>query len=183
MLNGISGYGSGYDYTQGYKFGKDNDNAARTQGRVNGQEDDSEAGKVGDEVKKAGRKSSPAECETCKHRKYQDGSDENDVSFQTATHIDPAAAGAKVRAHEQEHVANAYEKAEETGGKVLSVGVSLHTAICPECGRVYVAGGVTHSIVETPKGDQKKDEDNPYEQQKKAIGAILNTGNRSDYEV
>ena len=27
--------------------------------------------------KQAGRKSSPAECETCKNRKYQDGSDEN----------------------------------------------------------------------------------------------------------
>lgn len=30
-----------------------------------------------------GRKSSPAECETCKNRKYQDGSDEM-VSFKTA---------------------------------------------------------------------------------------------------
>ena len=41
-----------------------------------------------DEVKKAGRRSSPAECETCKNRKYQDGSDEN-VSFKTASHISP----------------------------------------------------------------------------------------------
>lgn len=32
------------------------------------------------DVEKPGRKSSPAECETCKNRKYQDGSDEM-VSF------------------------------------------------------------------------------------------------------
>ena len=31
--------------------------------------------------KQAGKKSSPAECETCKNRKYQDGSDVSDVSF------------------------------------------------------------------------------------------------------
>lgn len=39
-------------------------------------------------VKSPGRKSSPAECETCKNRKYQDGSDEM-VSFKAATHISP----------------------------------------------------------------------------------------------
>ncbi len=53
-----------------------------------------------------GRKSSPAECETCKNRKYQDGSDEM-VSFKSAAHISPAASGTRVRAHEQEHVSNA----------------------------------------------------------------------------
>ena len=41
-------------------------------------------------VKSPGRKSSPAECETCKNRKYQDGSDEM-VSFKSATHISPQA--------------------------------------------------------------------------------------------
>lgn len=34
-----------------------------------------------DHQKKPGRKSSPAECETCQNRKYQDGSNEMDVSF------------------------------------------------------------------------------------------------------
>ena len=56
-----------------------------------------------------GRKSSPAECETCSNRKYQDGSDEM-VSFKSAAHISPEASATKVRAHEQEHVSNAYEK-------------------------------------------------------------------------
>ena len=52
-------------------------------------------------VKSAGRKSSPAECETCASRKYKDGSDEN-VSFKTAQHISPESAASRVRAHEQE---------------------------------------------------------------------------------
>lgn len=92
--------------------------------------------------KKAGHRSSPAECETCKHRKYQDGSDEN-VSFKSAAHIDPNQAGSRVRAHEQEHVSNAFSKASQKNGKVLSAVVSLHTAVCPECGRTYVSGGTT----------------------------------------
>ena len=32
------------------------------------------------------------ECQTCKNRKYQDGSDEANVSFKTAQHISPEAA-------------------------------------------------------------------------------------------
>ena len=42
-----------------------------------------------------GRKSSPAECETCKNRKYKDGSDEM-VSFKSAAHISPAASAGRV---------------------------------------------------------------------------------------
>ena len=88
------------------------------------------------------KRSSPAECETCKHRKYVDGSDEN-VSFKSPSHVDPNAAGSKVRPHEQEHVSNAFTKAAQQNGKVLSAVVSLHTAVCPECGRTYVSGGTT----------------------------------------
>ena len=104
----------------------------------------------------AGKKVSPAECQTCKERKYQDGSDECNVSFQTAQHIDPSAAGAAVRAHEGEHVANAYKKAAQGGGKVLQASVAIHTAVCPECGRVYVSGGTTTTRI------QYKNEENPY---------------------
>ena len=55
-----------------------------------------------DKEKKPGRRSSPADCETCKKRKYQDGSDESNVSFKSAAHISPQSAGAAVRAHENE---------------------------------------------------------------------------------
>ena len=72
-----------------------------------------------------GKKVSPAECQTCKERKYQDGSDEN-VSFKSAQHISPTEAGARVRAHEQEHVANAYDKAKD-GNTNLVYGAKLET--------------------------------------------------------
>lgn len=106
-------------------------------------------------VEKVGNKSNPTktektaktECQTCKERKYQDGSDEGNVSFKSAAHISPEAAGARVRAHEGEHVANAYKKAEMNNGKVLRASVSIHTAICPECGRTYVSGGTTHTQI------------------------------------
>ena len=120
-----------------------------------------------------GRKSSPAECETCKERKYQDGSDEM-VSFKSAAHISPEASGARVRAHEQEHVVNAYEKAAEKGGKVISCGVSLRTAICPECGRSYVAGGVTRTAIAYPN------EKNPYTKDLKAVHGMALRGANLD---
>lgn len=116
--------------------------------------------------KQAGRKSSPAECETCKNRKYQDGSDEGDVSFKAAAHIDPNAAASRVRSHEQEHVSNAYQKAAENNGKVMSCHVSIHTAICPECGRTYVSGGTTATQI------KYYNEDNPYQKDLKASDAV-----------
>ena len=100
-------------------------------------------------------KSSPAQCETCKERKYQDGSDEM-VSFKSAAHISPEAAPGAVRAHEGEHVSNAYKKAAEDGGKVLQASVRLKMGICPECGRSFVSGGETNTKIEYPN------EKNPY---------------------
>ncbi len=107
-----------------------------------------------------GRKSSPAECQTCANRKYKDGSDEM-VSFKSAAHISPQASASRVMAHEQEHVANAYSKAAQKNGRVLQANVSLQTAVCPECGRSYVSGGTTRTQI------QYKNEENPYQQNKK----------------
>lgn len=115
--------------------------------------------------KQAGRKSSPAECETCKNRKYQDGSDEGNVSFKAAAHIDPSASAARVMGHEREHVSNAYKKAAQNNGKVMSCNVTLKTAICPECGRTYVAGGTTATQI------KYFNEDNPYQKEKKSSDA------------
>lgn len=93
------------------------------------------------------KRSGAVECETCKNREYQDGSNESDVSFKAPGHISPESSAATVRAHEQEHVANAYEKASKGNGKVVSATVSLQTAVCPECGRSYVSGGVTNTTI------------------------------------
>ena len=120
-----------------------------------------------------GHKSSPAECETCKNRKYQDGSDEM-VSFKSASHISPQASASRVRAHEQEHVTNAYNKAAQNNGKVLSATVSLRTAVCPECGTVYTAGGTTTTKI------SYNDESNPYQQNKKSADAAAVIGRNLD---
>lgn len=125
-------------------------------------------------VPKAGRKSSPEECQTCKERKYQDGSNEN-VSFKAAAHISPNAAGAAVRTHEGEHVANAYDKASQNNGKVISASVSIHTAVCPECGRTYVSGGTTNTTI------KYSDPSNPYQQNQKSLDAMRLTGANIDY--
>lgn len=128
------------------------------------------------DVKSAGRTSSPAECQTCKERKYQDGSDEM-VSFKSASHISPAAAGSRVRAHEQEHVANAYKDAAQNNGEVLQASVSLKTAVCPECGRSYIAGGETATKI------RYTNESNPYQKQLKQQDAAKFTGINFDATV
>lgn len=101
------------------------------------------------------------ECQTCKNRKYQDGSDEM-VSFKSAAHIAPQAAASAVRAHEQEHVSNAYAKAATGNGKVISASVTLHMDICPECGRSFVSGGTTHTQI------KYYNEENPYQKDLKS---------------
>lgn len=123
-----------------------------------------------------GRKSSPAECQTCKNRKYQDGSDEM-VSFKSAAHISPEASASRVMAHEQEHVSNAYSKAAMKNGKVISANVTLKTAICPECGRSYVSGGTTSTQIKYPN------ENNPYSRNQKNLDAVSLIGSNLDIAV
>lgn len=86
------------------------------------------------------------ECQTCKNRKYQDGSDDAGVSYQTPTKISPEKAATAVAAHENEHVVRNQAKAEREGKEIVAQSVSLHTAICPECGRTYISGGTTRTV-------------------------------------
>jgi len=171
MMIGRIGYGnipmSGYIYG-GYSANVSATGAAEDASGADVVKNPGESTKVA-----PGRKSSPAECQTCKERKYQDGSDEN-VSFKSAQHIAPEAAAARVRGHEQEHVANAYSKAARDGGKVINASVSIHTAICPECGRTYVSGGTTNTTI------KYNNEKNPYTQNKKANDALGMVGQSVD---
>ncbi len=89
------------------------------------------------------------ECQTCKNRRYQDDSDDSGVSFQSSTKIAPHAADAAVRSHENEHVARNKLKAEQNGMKIVYQSVTIHKAICPECGKIYTAGGVTRTRMKT----------------------------------
>lgn len=101
-----------------------------------------------------------AECQTCKERKYQDGSDDPGVSYQTPTHIAPEQAAQAVMGHEMEHVVREQAKALREDREVISQSVTVHTAVCPECGRVYVSGGTTRTTTaESPQTE-------PLEQQK-----------------
>jgi len=51
-------------------------------------------------------------------------------------------AASAVLAHEKEHVSNNAAQAEREGMKAHSV-VTIHSAMCPECGKMYVSGGTT----------------------------------------
>lgn len=167
MINGINdnvhgayGGSTSYGINQGAYDAGENGNQS-----VNKDEANQDKNKTG--------KSSPEECQTCKNRKYQDGSDEM-VSFKAAAHISPEAAGAAVRAHEGEHVSNAYNKAFENDGKVINASVRIFTSVCPECGRTYVSGGVTDTAI------KYSNEENPYMKDFKAQQAAVLTGQNID---
>ncbi len=103
------------------------------------------------------------ECQTCKERKYQDGSDDPGVSFKTPTNVAPELAASAVRGHENEHVVREQAKARQEGRKVVNQSVTYHTAICPECGKVYVSGGTTRTV--TKAADSQQAQQQPKEDQ------------------
>jgi len=108
------------------------------------------------EQKRTGKAESKGECQTCKERKYIDGSDEGNVSFKAPGHIAPEASAGVVMSHEKEHVANAKREGNKPGNELISATVSLKTAICPECGRSYVAGGTTRTLIKYGNSDYDK---------------------------
>ncbi len=169
-IGGIGGYaGYGSMMTGAYQPGGSDDAAASANGTIV-----TDGNGVGPEHQiKPGKKSSPAECETCKNRKYQDGSDEM-VSFKAPGHIDPNNAASVVLSHEHEHVSNAYNKAKNNNGHVERATVQLKTDICPECGRSYISGGVTNTQI------KYYNEDNPYQKDLKSTDAVRLKGANVD---
>lgn len=95
---------------------------------------------------KVGQEAFNQECQTCKGRKYQDGSNDPGVSFKSPQNISPEQSASVVLSHEMEHVVRDRASAEQDGGKVLFQNVVLHSAVCPECGRPYIAGGETTTV-------------------------------------
>ncbi len=175
MIGGVSGFNNPYTFSYAPAGAQNGGRGIEpAQGAASGTAGQ-EKGIDNEHKVKGGHRSSPADCQTCKERKYQDGSNETDVSFKAPGHISPQASASTVMAHEQQHVANAYQKAAERNGKVVSCSVSLHTAVCPECGTVYVAGGTTNTAISYPN------ESNPYQQNKKAQDAIRLKGANIDY--
>ncbi len=96
------------------------------------------------------------ECQTCKNRKYQDGSDDPGVSFKSPSKIASGSAESAVRAHEYEHVNRNQAKAEREGQEIVYQNVRIKHGICPECGEDYVAGGLTTTVTKSkPKTDDR----------------------------
>lgn len=98
------------------------------------------------------------ECKTCESRRYIDRSDDSSVSFQTPTKISPNRAASAVAAHENEHVSHEKGKAQRNDREIVNQTVTFKYAICPECGRSYVAGGTTHttSVSKPEKSDESQ---------------------------
>ncbi len=117
------------------------------------------------------------ECQTCKNRRYVDGSDESNVSFKTPGYISPQSSASVVSAHERQHVGNAVNEGNKKGNKLLSVSVSLETSTCPECGKTYVSGGKTRTIMEKSVEETKL---NPYNQGEEMVKRFLMQGMNVD---
>lgn len=122
-----------------------------------------------DELKSAQEVFEEAECQTCAERKYKDGSDDPGVSFKTATHISPEQAAGAVRSHEMEHVTRNQAKAEREDREIVSQSVTIHTDICPECGRVYTSGGTTRTVTRGNSDDTAQQE---AQQQRLSFSAV-----------
>jgi hypothetical protein len=60
-----------------------------------------------------------------------------------------------VRAHEQQHVSHEQHKADREGREVVSQNVVIHYEVCPECGKVYVAGGTTTTVTRNATEQEK----------------------------
>ena len=108
------------------------------------------------------------ECETCEKRKYQDGSDDMGVSYQTPTNIKPEQAASAVRGHEMEHVYREQAKADREGRNVVSQSVTMHSEICPECGKSFVSGGTTRTVTKAETDNAAQQEDRQNEEEEKA---------------
>lgn len=144
MINGVNAYSQSYGNTIQYR------NTGETEPT--------------EQQLRAMKRNGAVRCEECATRTYVDGSNESDVSFKAPGHISPQASAATVMAHEQEHVANAYQSASQNNGQVIRATVTLDHAICSECGRSYVSGGTTGTTI-------KYTESNPYGANAKAFDA------------
>lgn len=115
----------------------------------------SKPGPVQEIADKQAKKLGLKECQTCKSRRYVDVSDDPGVSFKTPTYIPAGMSGVAVARHENEHVVRGKARAEREGKEVVGISVNFIIGTCPECGRTYVAGGITR-VVTVPKLDKGK---------------------------
>lgn len=91
-------------------------------------------------------------CETCDSRRYQDGSGDSGVSFQSAKGMPSSTAGRFVASHEGEHVSRESAKARQEGRQVTQKKVTMEMGFCPDCNRLYAKGGKTTIQTQSAEG-------------------------------
>lgn len=159
---------SAWEKYQDYRLSMDlNRKAFDTALAADGTQENSDTKRVGE----------TGECQTCKNRKYQDGSDDPGVSFKTPTKISPEQAASAVRGHEMEHVTRERSEAAREDREVVSQSVTYHSAICPECGDVYISGGTTRTTTRSKETDGQQQQPQPHTQPgyKRAVNGKLDT--------
>ncbi len=141
IAGGISGSGVLWPQLVNPAMRPDTENS-----RVGGSAEAKEAGTLEDQ-----------ECRACSNRRYMDDSDDPGVSFQTPQHIPREISAAQVLAHELEHVHRESAKAAREGNEVVTQTVVLHGDVCPECGKAYVSGGETTTVVKETSEEDNND--------------------------
>ncbi len=110
------------------------------------------------------------QCEKCRKRRYQDGSNDSRVSFQMPTVMDPIKAKSRVMSHEMEHVRSEQHKAKQENKVIVSQTVRILNDRCEECGRNYVKGGFTRTITRPNLAEFRKVISGTLDDKKKLIG-------------
>lgn len=141
-----------------------------SQAPVKEQEGSGKEQKVGAEGAQAAMEE--GKCQTCEKRKYQDESDDMGVSFQSPTNIAPEQVASAVRGHENEHVVRERAKAQQEDRRVVSQSVTLHTDICPECGKVYISGGTTRTVT-AANPEQQAQQETRQEQEREGLDVYV----------
>ncbi len=127
-----------------YENKKDLTNKAAQEKKIN--ELDNKINILRDRLNIKSEKADSGECQTCKNRKYMDGSNDPGVSFKTPTKAGAGNEEAAVRGHEYEHVNRNQAKAAREGDEIVYQSVLIKHAICPECGKSYASGGETITV-------------------------------------
>ncbi|MDR0248734.1 MAG: hypothetical protein LBI44_03615 [Oscillospiraceae bacterium] len=100
-------------------------------------------------LRKTADKPTGEPCGICRARKYKDSSADIGVSMQSPVSIASSAAAGTILSHEREHASIAERRASEDG-KAAQTNVRSRMGICPECHKVYIAGGITEVALFTP---------------------------------
>lgn len=149
MIDGINNYGS---------YGYEASGALNYSAPVVGDGGKTEEKELTESEIRSKKRSGEMECQTCKSRRYVDGSDDEGVSFQTPQYVSPEQSASAVISHEREHYNRETSSAKMNNEEILSASISVSRKTCPECGKMYVSGGLTR-VTKRVDTDKKAESD------------------------